>query len=92
MQPAITFLNIQLSNSRVLSECRQEAEFYPAYLKEKQEGNVLLSDKALTILRLQSEGLSVEKIAAQIGLSKAGVKYYNPIFDSWEVKKRLYRQ
>lgn len=62
---------------RVLSECRQEAEFYPAYLKEKQEGNVLLSDKALTILRLQSEGLSVEKIAAQIGLSKAGVKYYN---------------
>ena len=29
------------------------------------------------ILRLQSEGMSVEKIAEQIGLSKAGVKYYN---------------
>lgn len=53
------------------------AEFYPAYLKEKQEGNVLLGDKALTILRLQAEGLSVESIAEQLGLSRAGVKYYN---------------
>ena len=44
-----------------------------------QAGSRVLSSlfKALTILRLQSEGLSVEKIAAQIGLSKAGVKYYN---------------
>ena len=55
----------------------QMAEFYPAYMKEKQEGNVILSDKALKILRLQAEGLSVEKIAGQLGLSKSGVKYYN---------------
>ena len=34
-------------------------------------------DKALKILRLQAEGLSVEKIAEKLGLSKAGVKYYN---------------
>ena len=53
------------------------ADFYPAYLKERQDGNVLLTDKALKILRLQAEGLSVEKIAEQLGLSKAGVKYYN---------------
>ena len=53
------------------------AAFYPAYLKEKTEGNVILSDKALQILRLQAEGLSVEKIAEQLGLSAAGVKYYN---------------
>lgn len=62
---------------RIMAECKKIAEFYPAYLKEKQEGNILLSDKALMILRLQSEGMSVEKIAEQIGLSKAGVKYYN---------------
>lgn len=53
------------------------AGFYPVYLREKQEGNVILSDKALKILRLQAEGMSVEKIAEHIGLSKAGVKYYN---------------
>jgi len=62
---------------QVMKECKQMAQFYPAYLKEKQEGNVLLSDKALKILRLQAEGLSTEKIADQLGLSKAGVKYYN---------------
>ena len=62
---------------QVLKECGRMAEFYPAYLKEKQEGNVLLGDKALTILRLQAEGLSVESIAEQLGLSRAGVKYYN---------------
>ena len=62
---------------QVMEECGQMAGFYPAYLKEKQEGNVILSDKALKILRLQAEGMSVEKIAEQLGLSKAGVKYYN---------------
>lgn len=67
----------QAFKKQVLKECTQMAEFYPAYLKEKQEGNVLLTDKALKILRLQAEGLSVEKIAEQLGLSKAGVKYYN---------------
>lgn len=67
----------QAFKKQVMKECEQMAEFYPAYLKEKQEGNVILSDKALKILRLQAEGMSVEKIAEQIGLSKAGVKYYN---------------
>ena len=62
---------------QVMKECAQMAELYPAYLKEKQEGNVLLTEKALKILRLQAEGLSVEKIADQLGLSRAGVKYYN---------------
>ncbi|MEY8391739.1 AAA family ATPase [Lachnospiraceae bacterium] len=62
---------------QVMKECEQMAAFYPVYLKEKQEGNVILSDKALTVLRLQAEGLSVEQIADQLGLSKAGIKYYN---------------
>lgn len=67
----------QTFKKQVMKECEQMAGFYPAYLKEKQEGNVILTDKALKILRLQAEGMSVEKIAEQLGLSKAGVKYYN---------------
>lgn len=67
----------QAFKQQVIEECNQMAGFYPAYLKEKQERNVILSDKALKILRLQAEGMSVENIAWQLGLSKAGVKYYN---------------
>lgn len=62
---------------QVLKECETLARRYPVYLSEKQEGNVFLSDKALAILRLQSEGYSIEEIAEQMNLSKAGVKYYN---------------
>ncbi|MBO5278221.1 MAG: AAA family ATPase [Lachnospiraceae bacterium] len=72
----VTWQN-QAFKKQVMEECEKMADFYPAYLKEKQEGNVFLSDKALKILRLQAEGMSVEKIAEQLGLSKAGVKYYN---------------
>lgn len=69
--------NNQEFKKQIMKECKQMAEFYPSYLKEKREGNVMLTDKALKILRLQAEGLSVEKIAEKLGLSKAGVKYYN---------------
>lgn len=62
---------------QVLKECEQMAHSYPVYLSEKQEGNILLSDKALKILRLQAEGRSVEQIAEALGLSRSGVKYYN---------------
>ena len=75
---------------QVMEECERMAGFYPAYLKEKQEGNVILSDKALRILRLQAEGMSVEDIAEQLGLSKAGVKYYNQeTYKSWVSITRL---
>lgn len=67
----------QAFKKQVMEECEEMAGFYPAYLREKQEGNIILTDKALKILRLQAEGMSVEKIAEQLGLSKAGVKYYN---------------
>lgn len=62
---------------QILEECEKMAGLYPAYLKERQDGNVILSDKALKILRLQAEGMSVENIAELLGLSKAGIKYYN---------------
>lgn len=67
----------QAFKEQVLKECERMADFYPAYLQEKVEGAVDLTDKALRILRLQAEGLSVEQIAHQLGLSKSGVKYYN---------------
>lgn len=67
----------QAFKKQVLKECERMADFYPAYLQEKAEGAVGLTDKALRILRLQAEGLSVEQIAKQLGLTKAGVKYYN---------------
>ena len=67
----------QSFKKQVMKECERMAEFYPSYLKEKQEGNVTLTDKALKILRMQAEGMSVEEIARQLDLSKAGVKYYN---------------
>ena len=38
---------------------------------------MILTEKALIILRMQAEGMSVEEIAKQLDLSKAGVKYYN---------------
>lgn len=62
---------------QVYKECEQMTKLYPAYLSEKQEGNVLLTDKALMILRMQAEGLSVEEIAKTMNLSKSGIKYYN---------------
>lgn len=69
---------------RVLEECRQMAEHYPAYLAGNRSDQVVLSEKALKILKLQAEGLSVEQIAHRMNLSKAGVKYYNQ-----ETYKRL---
>lgn len=62
---------------QVLAECEHIAELYPAYLSERQLGNVLLTDKALKILRLQAQGMTIEQIADQLGLSVSGVKYYN---------------
>jgi len=62
---------------QVMHECEQMANLYPSYLKEKKAGNVSLSDTAVKILRMQAEGMNVSQIADSIGLSKAGVKYYN---------------
>ncbi len=63
--------------TQVLEECGQMAHLYPSYLKRKGEENVVLGDKALIILRMQAEGLTVEEIARQLHISKSGVKYYN---------------
>lgn len=62
---------------QVIGECRRMAENYPSYLKESVTKDVQLPERAIKILKLQSEGMSVDKIAAVMSLSKAGVKYYN---------------
>lgn len=61
----------------VLAECSHIAELYPAYLSERESGHIALSEKAMKVLRLQAQGRSVAEIADILGLSPAGVKYYN---------------
>lgn len=62
---------------QVLAESRCMAELYPDYLKGKGESPVNLSEMALTILKHQAEGLTAKEIGEAVGLSEAGVKYYN---------------
>lgn len=62
---------------QVLRECEQMAAFYPNYLKEGADGEVLLPENALKILRMQAEGFPVKEIAVRLGISEATVKYHN---------------
>lgn len=62
---------------QVFAECRQMAAFYPAYLKKRGEGEVVLSENALKILRLQAEGYSTERIAGFLKISQSTVKYHS---------------
>jgi LuxR family maltose regulon positive regulatory protein len=62
---------------QVLAESRRMAELYPDYLKDRHEAPVHLSEMALTILKYQAEGLTAKEIGEAVGLSEAGVKYYN---------------
>lgn len=62
---------------QVLAESRRMAELYPDYLKARGESPVNLPEMALTILKYQAEGLTAKEIGEAVGLSEAGVKYYN---------------
>lgn len=57
--------------------------FYPAYLKAGVE-EVTLSDTMLRILKLQADGMSKEKIAAELNMTIANVKYHTQ-----QIYKRL---
>lgn len=63
--------------SQVWKECEQMKRFYPAYLKEKMYGNIVLSENALNILRLQAEGYRTDQIAERLGITGNTVKYHN---------------
>ena len=49
---------------------------YPAYLKTGTE-EVVLSENALAILKLQAEGLSVAQIAKRLHIQEGTVKYHS---------------
>ncbi len=62
---------------QVLRECRRMAAHYPDYLKSRGTDEVMLSSRAVEILRLQASGHSTEQIAALLHISEATVKYHN---------------
>ncbi len=63
--------------SQVFRECRKMESQYPAYLKKKTEGDIVLSDNALNILRLQAEGYRVDEIAEFLHITSSTVKYHS---------------
>ncbi len=62
---------------QVLKECEKMGRQYPFYLKEKMKGDIVLSENALNILRLQAEGYRMEEIAEQLNITTSTVKYHN---------------
>ncbi len=62
---------------QVFKECRKMESQYPAYLKKKTEGDIVLSENALNILRLQAEGYRVEEIAKYLHITSSTVKYHS---------------
>lgn len=69
--------------AKVQDETEKMARFYPAYLKVGVE-EVTLSDTMLRILKLQADGMSKEKIAAELNMTTANVKYHTQ-----QIYKRL---
>lgn len=54
----------------------QMQDFYPQYLNDHQTSYPALSENAVKILKLQSQGLSSAAIAEKMNLSEATVKYH----------------
>lgn len=61
---------------QLLEEARHMERLYPAYLKTGTE-EVVLSENALAILKLQAEGLSVAQIAKRLHIQEGTVKYHS---------------
>ncbi len=61
----------------VIKECDRMAVMYPAYMKVKHGGEVVLSDNAVKILKMQAEGISAERIANELSVSLSTIKYHN---------------
>lgn len=61
---------------RVLDEAAEVSRRYPLYLKKRAAAAADFSDTALTILRLQADGLSVNQIAQRLELKPDNVKYH----------------
>lgn len=61
--------------SWVQEETEKMTRFYPVYLKAGIE-EVTLTDTMIKILKLQADGMSKEKIAAELNMTIANVKYH----------------
>lgn len=61
---------------QVLTECQKMEKAYPSYPGRMFE-EIVLSDNAVRILQLQSEGMSAASIAARLKLSEATIKYHS---------------
>ena len=62
--------------SRVMEETGKVAVRYPVYLKGQLAKTPDFCETALSILRLQAEGKSVGKIAQELSMKEATVKYH----------------
>lgn len=62
---------------QVIRECEKMESYYPAYLKEKIEGDIVLSKNALNILRLQAEGYPTGQIAELLDITSNTIKYHS---------------
>lgn len=61
---------------RVLDEAEEMARRYPLYLKKRAAAAADFSGTALTILRLQADGLSLNQIAKKLDMKSFSVSYH----------------
>ena len=61
---------------RLLAEAEEMARRYPLYLKKRTAAASDFGDTALTVLRLQADGLSVNQIAQRLGMKPFTVSYH----------------
>ncbi len=61
---------------RLLEEAEEMARRYPLYLKKRTATAADFSETALTILRLQADGLSLNQIAQRLGMKSFSVSYH----------------
>ena len=62
--------------SRLMEETGKVAVRYPVYLKGRLAKAPDFCEAALSVLRLQAEGKSVGKIAQELSMKEATVKYH----------------
>lgn len=62
--------------SRVMTEIEHTARRFPGYLRQENANISSFSPQALSVLRMQAEGLSTREIAEQLHLSQRTVKYH----------------
>ena len=61
---------------KLYSEVKKTANAYPLYLKQKALEAPSLPERAITILRMQSEGNTMKEIAEKLSMKEPTVKYY----------------